>query len=858
MIENISEVADPAIVSGSVEAEGQTSARLEWQRDNIHVWAETENPVTPDPGRTEDRPEPKDAHMRIRKETVSQPADGNVYVKGETIRYKLTAVNDGNVTLHDIVVSDKLTGDAGENAWRIGTLAPGERAEKYVSYTVTEADSFRGKVDNEATGTAKDPEDKDAPVTPGSTTDPVETPRPSLHVEKTSSAPSAGDGKAALGESITYTIRVTNNGNVGLDDVVITDDLTGETWTELRMESGEVKTYTTTYTITEEDIRRGFVMNVAVAEAPDPEDPEKDPVHGEDQQQVPTEDMFKHLTVTKRTTSVPEDGEAYVPGETITYSIVVVNDGNITLDHVVVTDELTGDTWEVEKPMLPGEYAEFTASYVVTEEDGIAGKVVNEAAASAEDPDDPTAPPVIPDRPGTTEDDTQPKDVPYIVEFYYQNETDGTYSEEPQTVSQRIGTVRTTVSVTEEDKTPNLQNYVLDENAGNVLSGMVVKDGSLVLKIYFKRQYQVVYEPGAHGTFESQITGNLDYGDMTPAFLNNTSGEAGYTFTGWEPKVEGIVTKDMVYVAQWQANDDTQYTVEHYFQQKDGSYELAEDYTQHLTGVTGELAVYTPKNIQGYKYQEDRTVFISRTKSRSEDVKEDAAILGDGSLVIMLYYDIYEVSTSLTATKVIEGLKPDTDSTFTFTLKAIGENAAESPILQGENHDGRTAYTTGAGVADFGNWTYYKEGVYTYNASEIAGTDKNYSYDKTVYTVTDTVKDQDGTLILERSILASGSDENVKEIVFTNIFLKTHYYEGESEPSSETEAQTESEKPSGDRNDPGTPYSGGGSYGGSSGSSTGNPKTGDNTPVEFWLIMLLASMTVIGAGGRKSYRRKRK
>ena len=833
------------------------------------------NPIIPEPGRTEDKTEPKDAHMSIRKETVSKPANETVYVKGETIRYKLTAVNDGNVTLHDVVVSDVLTGDSGENAWKIGILKPGETAETFVSYQVKEADSFIGHVDNEATGRAKDPEEKDVPVAPGTTTDPVETPKPSLHVEKTAKAPAGSDGKAVLGETITYTIKVTNNGNVALDNVVTTDDLTGESWTEGRMESGESKTYTTTYKVTEEDIFRGYVVNVATAEAPHPQypdDPDKK-VTGTDKENVPVEGMNPHITVEKETISEAEDGEAYVPGETITYRITVTNDGNLTLENVAVIDELTGNKVSIDPEteettdttlkagtLKPGESKEFTVSYVVTEEDGIAGKVINQATATAdnpvkpENPDDPKNPPIVPDKPAEVEDDTQPKYVPYSVEFFYQDEENGEYPEEPTEVSDRIGTVRTIVSVTEEDMVPEVEKYAFDEAADNILKGTVVKDGSLVLKVYFKRQYQVVYEPGIHGTFEPQSTEGLDYADPTPAFLNHISCEPGYTFAGWDPKVEDKVTKDIVYVAQWEANTDTPYTVEHYLQQPDGSYKLEEDSTQHLTGVTGELAVYVPKSIQGYQYRQERTEFVSRQdnsrlRSVSEIVKKDATILGDGSLVIKLYYNVYEVSTSLTATKVIEGPTPEVASTFTFNLKAIGENAVDSPILQGENRDGRTVLITGAGTIDFGSWTYYKEGIYTYTVTETAGSDEHYSYDTTVYLVTDTVKDQNGQLTVERKITISDSGETVTDIVFTNILLKQYYYMGESETEAEDNETTTA-------SGGGVSSGGGSSYGGSSGSSAANPKTGDDTPVELWLILMLAALFMLGAGG--FYAKKRR
>lgn len=78
-------------------------------------------------------------------------------------------------------------------------------------------------------------------------------------------------------------------------------------------------------------------------------------------------------------------------------------------------------------------------------------------------------------------------DTPYTVEFYY--EKNGSYSTEPDEKDERFGTTDSTVSVTEEDKTPDRAGYVFDEDAANVLSGTVARDGSLVLKVYFERAY---------------------------------------------------------------------------------------------------------------------------------------------------------------------------------------------------------------------------------------------------------------------------------------------------------------------------------------------------------------------------------
>ena len=112
------------------------------------------------------------------------------------------------------------------------------------------------------------------------------------------------------------------------------------------------------------------------------------------------------LEVTKETTNANEDGTPFGLGDEITYKVTVANAGNLTVKNIVVTDELAGVKLtggeETIASLAPGEKAELTYSYIVTEADILAGKVVNNATASGETPGG--DPEIIP---GTTEDPTE-------------------------------------------------------------------------------------------------------------------------------------------------------------------------------------------------------------------------------------------------------------------------------------------------------------------------------------------------------------------------------------------------------------------------------------------------------------------
>ncbi len=297
---------------------------------------------------TVDKFEDPKGHLTVTKETTSKPANGETYALGETIVYKVVAANDGNLTLNNVIVKDELTGDE----WTVGTLQPGQSSEAFkAEYKVTEEDILKGMVLNEATaiGESTDPENPNPEIVPGNTEDPTDNPKGHLTVTKETTSTPANGETYALGETITYKIAAVNDGNLTLKNVVVTDELTGDEWTIDSLKPGETsEVFTASHKVTQKDILKGSVVNEATAagESPDPNkpDPGVDPGETED----PTDNPNGHLTVTKETTSTPENGAAYALGETITYKIVAANDGNLTLKNVVVTDDLTGDEWTID------------------------------------------------------------------------------------------------------------------------------------------------------------------------------------------------------------------------------------------------------------------------------------------------------------------------------------------------------------------------------------------------------------------------------------------------------------------------------------------------------------------------------
>ncbi|KMZ54503.1 InlB B-repeat-containing protein [Dorea sp. D27] len=212
----------------------------------------------------------------------------------------------------------------------------------------------------------------------------------------------------------------------------------------------------------------------------------------------------------------------------------------------------------------------------------------------------------------------------YKVEYYYQSE--GTYPDTTKMNRKGNGTTGDTAKLIESDMQTSRDGYVYDAtNPNNVTEGTISGDGSLVLKVYFKQQFSVMYKPGSQGTFQEKTFLDLDYGVDTPAFDGETTGNPGYTFVGWG-KFEEKVTQSMQYVAQWKANTDTAYTVEHYQEQLNGGYRLFER-EDTLAGTTGETATANAKTYIGF-YQDPEVA----------GTIESGTVAGDGSLVLKLFY----------------------------------------------------------------------------------------------------------------------------------------------------------------------------------------------------------------------------
>ncbi len=209
--------------------------------------------------------EPQGSLVLTVKETAQLSA-GKVYALGETVLYSVTAENTGNIELTDIRVTNSLNGEE----LQLELLHPGEAHELVFSYVVTEADILRGAIRYSFTCTAEVPEGvTSSEIFPAVGESSTEAVKGRLTITESANTPDNGRS-FTMGETIRYSIYVENTGNITLSNVVITDELSGESLFLGSIAPGKTATANTQHVVSHEDTITGYVRNKATATAENP------------------------------------------------------------------------------------------------------------------------------------------------------------------------------------------------------------------------------------------------------------------------------------------------------------------------------------------------------------------------------------------------------------------------------------------------------------------------------------------------------------------------------------------------------------------------------------------------------------
>lgn len=349
-------------------------------------------------------------------DTVANPT-----VVGNTVRYRFTVTNTGNTTLRNVVVTDALAGIVPDpaGAFTIGTMAPGATATVYANYAVTLANIDAGKVDNSAAAGGVHGTGNTPITTPPSTVSVPLYSNPDVSLTKafTGSIPSV----PRAGDMLTWTVTARNTGNVTLTNLVVSDPFPGATVSPARIASlapNATVDFTVTAPLTQANINAGQVTNQALVNFDSPSGPETPKTSNEVVTELPAQTPTIALTKLGDVTSLSSPP---LPGETIAYTIVIRNTGNVPLDTITLEDLLPGveinaaDAAALATVVLQPQNAAgnatgteivIRASYPLKPEDIDAGSVVNTAVTTGTSTVDPSE--TVTDRGGTTFDTDDP------------------------------------------------------------------------------------------------------------------------------------------------------------------------------------------------------------------------------------------------------------------------------------------------------------------------------------------------------------------------------------------------------------------------------------------------------------------
>ena len=381
----------------------------------------------------------------------SQGADSESTV-GDLITFTYVVENTGNVPLTNVILTETAftgTGTAPTPSFVSGTggstpanLLQGETLTYTATYAVTALDLLAGSIDNQVSvsalpiggllgtdeladlsdsanigdgGAVGSPNEDD--VTTTTFPAPIVF-NPSLDVVKTADV-SGLSNPVAFGDAIYYTILVTNNGDVEINSITLTDALTDGNLVVLpppvpifqsaslgspegTLTVGEVATYAFTHTVSQSDIDSESLSNTVTANGvpisggtvSDISD-DGDDLDGNtsDDPTVVSLTGTPSLDVSKQADDVTD----VVLGQVVTYTYRVTNDGNQTISGISLADAHGGSgpapipgnenlfppddvapigdsvdgtpndgTWD---SLAPGDTVTFTANYTVTQND---------------------------------------------------------------------------------------------------------------------------------------------------------------------------------------------------------------------------------------------------------------------------------------------------------------------------------------------------------------------------------------------------------------------------------------------------------------------------------------------------------
>jgi uncharacterized repeat protein (TIGR01451 family) len=279
--------------------------------------------------------------------SVTPPARQSAAERNDTISYSYAVTNNGNVTMSSITVTDTRIGTASCPASTLAVNAT-MTCTSSTSYRVTQSDVDAGTaIVDSTTVTGRAPGASSSSYGPFTVGVPVAVAAPMLAVAVVPAVtPLARQNAVRAGDTIAYSYTVTNNGNVTMSNIGVTDTRLGAaTCPAGSLVAGATVTCTATapYTVTQGDIDAAVGVSATASVAGRAPGAVGNTVYGPNTVVVPVAAPSPVLSVTAVAAVSPAAHQSAVRvGDTIAYTYTVVNDGNVTMTGIGLTDALAG------------------------------------------------------------------------------------------------------------------------------------------------------------------------------------------------------------------------------------------------------------------------------------------------------------------------------------------------------------------------------------------------------------------------------------------------------------------------------------------------------------------------------------
>ena len=288
---------------------------------------------------------------------------------GDIVTFVVEVTNTGNQSLTNVTVSDLNAVADSCSPSNPANLVPGAKLTCSYKHQVTAADMLACQIVNVATASSGI-----TTATSNQVIVPIDcTPALSITKELVGKKPNA------LGDIVTYLITVTNTGKKQLTGVNVTDaNATIQSCTPstpATLEIGQTISCTATHVVNEDEVKVGYVDNVAKVKSGNIE-------ITSNLVRLPLK-IAPALGISKRVTGTP----AEKVGDKIQYIIVTTNTGDVTLHDVTVSDDnaliTSCDKANPLAELAVGATITCQAYHTVTKADVAAGQVINVAIATA-------------------------------------------------------------------------------------------------------------------------------------------------------------------------------------------------------------------------------------------------------------------------------------------------------------------------------------------------------------------------------------------------------------------------------------------------------------------------------------------